>query len=456
MKNKKILVLLKFYKGELNPFDGSALECALEWGGNDVTVLSMCPESNYENLKNLTRLGVRAVMVTDKAYAGSDTLATSLVLAEAVKRYSPDVIFCGRQSVDGDTAQVPPMLAKRLGFDFVPRVMDFDGESFIDRGGNRFELKDKTVVTFEKIRTLRFASIFSKPRTVEIIDNSVLNVSTSSCGLNGSPTRVVATYESTVGRRSCVYILPKELQKTIEESVKKVRYENLEETGDKLSVVHYIGKVEEIVKRIAEKTVEIKTENKTAEEIAREIEQLGIKNILVEDSEGLKKLSAELAVLLNAGLCADCISLKVKENELIMTRPARGGNVTADIKCVSPISIATVRTVKKDGEDIIFSVGRGGISSLEKIKNLAKRTGASLGCSRVVADSKILPYELQVGLTGKMVSPKVYVAFGVSGAVQHTSAISGANTVIAVNKDKNARIFDYADYGIVADIEEIL
>jgi electron transfer flavoprotein alpha subunit len=72
-----------------------------------------------------------------------------------------------------------------------------------------------------------------------------------------------------------------------------------------------------------------------------------------------------------------------------------------------------------------------------------------------VADSGKLPYEKQVGLTGRTVSPKVYVAFGISGAVQHTCAIAGAGTVIAVNNDKQARIFDYADYGIIDDVKNI-
>ena len=69
--------------------------------------------------------------------------------------------------------------------------------------------------------------------------------------------------------------------------------------------------------------------------------------------------------------------------------------------------------------------------------------------SRKVVDSGILPYEKQVGLTGRTIAPKVYVTFGISGAVQHTSAIEGAVRIIAINEDKNARIFDYADYGII-------
>jgi electron transfer flavoprotein alpha subunit len=136
-----------------------------------------------------------------------------------------------------------------------------------------------------------------------------------------------------------------------------------------------------------------------------------------------------------------------------MTRPALGGNVTADIVCKGGMAFATVRTVKHGGSEIIFSVGKGGVSELEKIQALAKEYGAEVCCSRIVADGGKLPYSAQVGLTGRTVCSKVYVAFGISGAVQHTCAIAGATTVIAVNTDKTARIFDYADYGIVEDIK---
>ena len=138
-----------------------------------------------------------------------------------------------------------------------------------------------------------------------------------------------------------------------------------------------------------------------------------------------------------------------------MTRPALGGNITADIICESDMAFATVRTVKKEGSDVIFSVGKGAVEQIETIKELARKYNAEVCCSRIVADSGKLPYEKQVGLTGRTVSPKVYVAFGISGAVQHTCAISGAGTVIAVNVDKQERIFDYADYGIIDDVKNI-
>jgi electron transfer flavoprotein alpha subunit len=142
----------------------------------------------------------------------------------------------------------------------------------------------------------------------------------------------------------------------------------------------------------------------------------------------------------------------VENEKLVMTRPALGGNVTADIVCESDTAFATVRTVKNEQTEVIFSVGKGAIEKIEQITELAKKYDAEICCSRIVADSGKLPYEKQVGLTGRTVCPKVYVAFGISGAVQHTCAIAGAGMVIAVNMDKNARIFDYADYGIIAEV----
>jgi hypothetical protein len=88
----------------------------------------------------------------------------------------------------------------------------------------------------------------------------------------------------------------------------------------------------------------------------------------------------------------------------------------------------------------------------EGVDELAKKHNAEICCSRTVVDMNAMPYECQVGLTGRTIAPKVYVAFGISGAVQHTCAIEGATKIIAVNHDKNARIFDYADYGIIKEI----
>lgn len=449
--NKKIVVLLKYFKGELNPFDGSALECALELGG-DITVVSMAPRSVLSALQSLTRLGVKAVLVSDDIYAGSDTQATSLILAETIKKINPDLVFCGKQSVDGDTAQVPPMLAERLGYDIKVGLMSFDGTTAIQRNGNAVTLQNKTIYTFEKIRTLRFPSIFSKAGEVQVLDNSILGLPREKCGLKGSPTRVIKSYESSVGRRECEWKEFKDLPDLIKKGLEKPLISQSQDQTEKLEIVHFVGKVKDKAENIAKTAVELTVDGKTPSEFAREIEEKKVKVLLFEDSQELKIFASRTAVITGAGICADCISFRVENERLVMTRPALGGNVTADIVCESPIAFATVRTVKNESSKVIFSVGKGAIDKIDKIKELAKEYGAEVCCSRIVADSGKMPYEKQVGLTGRTVCPKVYVAFGISGAVQHTCAIAGAGTVIAVNINKKERIFDYADYGIIAEV----
>ena len=451
---RKIAVLLKFFKGELNPFDGAALECALEWGG-EIWAVAMAPSSALPALEGLTRLGVRAVLISDSAYAGSDTQATSYVLSEALYRIAPDVIFTGRQSVDGDTGQVPPMIAERMGLSLVPSVMEFEDGRAVCRDGREYTCDKGVILSFERIRTLRFPSIFSKKGSVELWDNSRLGLDLSKCGLSGSPTRVVRSYESTVGRRECIFTSIDKLDSLISDALAKERSEDASYTGEKLPCIHYFGEIESIAAKYADKTVRLSADGKSPRELGEEITSLGASVVLFEDTAEYKLLAPRIAVHTGAGICADCISFRVEGGRIVMTRPALGGNVTADIVCTSDIAFATVRTVKRGGSDVVFALGRGAIPFMDDIRALAEKYGAELVSSRVLADNGKMPYSSQVGLTGRVISPKVYVAFGISGAVQHTCAIASSGTVIAINSDKNARIFDYADYGIADGIEKL-
>ena len=455
MKNKKVVVALKYYKGELNPFDGAALEAALEAGFTDVTAVAMAPSSVLPSLKSLTRLGIKAILVSDPIYAGSDTIATSYILAEVMRSLAPDLIFCGRQSIDGDTAQVPPMLAERLGYALSNKVIDLTPSGdFITRGGETVDLGEKKVVTFERMRTLRFPSMFSRPSDVRVIDNSELMLDRAYVGLCGSPTRVIKAYESTVGRRACKFIDKGELSATILEALKREKKETVAESGEKLCEVFYLGNLSELAKSLSNTATEVQYEGRDAQQIADHLKKCKASVVLFEGNDTLKELAARVAVICGAGLCADCISFRVENGKFVMTRPAGGGNITADIVAVSDMAFATVKVADNTGADLIFSVGKGAISALDRITELSNEYGAELCASRIVVDSGKMPYTAQVGLTGKSVAPSVYVAFGISGAVQHTVGISGARTVIAINNDKKATIFDYADFGIVADINE--
>lgn len=107
--------------------------------------------------------------------------------------------------------------------------------------------------------------------------------------------------------------------------------------------------------------------------------------------------------------------------------------------------------------EVIICVGNGlkGSDALPKYRELAELMGGKIGCTRPVFDRGILPYKLVIGQSGVVVKPKVYIAFGVSGAVNHVTAVTDSDRIIAVNKDPDAAIFKYCDYGIVGDMEEV-
>lgn len=217
--------------------------------------------------------------------------------------------------------------------------------------------------------------------------------------------------------------------------------------------------------------------------------------VLAPATVRLRSVMPQLAWEMQAGLTADCTGLVLEGGKLLQTRPAFGNSLMADIESRSRVQMATVRPgtfapVEKPTaaqvikEEFTFShasvqmeaqrmeqgqqplqqaqiilAGGAGIGSregFEKLEQLAKRLGTVVAASRNAVDAGYAPYRCQVGMTGVTVCPKLYIAVGISGAVQHIAGMSGADKVIAINSDPKAPIFDYADYGIVGDWEQAI
>ena len=214
-----------------------------------------------------------------------------------------------------------------------------------------------------------------------------------------------------------------------------------------------------------------------------------------------RTLMPYVAVSAGAGLTADCTGLDIEEDtgNLLQTRPAIGGNIMATIETpdarpqMATVRPRSTRPPERDqgrtgeiiretppgklvsrvrrldfvpaadehalGEaDIVVSAGRGVKKgdNLPVVAELADALDAALGASREVIDRGWLPYPHQVGLSGKTVSPKLYVACGVSGAIQHLAGMQTAENIIAINSDPDAQIFRVADIGVVGDLFEVL
>jgi len=231
--------------------------------------------------------------------------------------------------------------------------------------------------------------------------------------------------------------------------------------------------------------------------VVKAVQETGTATVIFSATTQGNDLAPRVAAALQTSLAADCIALDATGGKLLAERSLFAGKVFAQVELTAPVKIVslrpgvfpvaqqagktatvkalalpeltgklTVKEVNKSGgdkldvsdADIIVTGGRG-LRSAENFKlleDLAGKLGAAVGATRAVVDSGWRPHSEQVGQTGKVVSPKLYIMCGASGSIQHWAGMSGSKCIVAVNKDPEAPIIKRADYSIVGDVFEVL
>jgi electron transfer flavoprotein alpha subunit len=565
----------------INPYDRYAIVEGVKLKkahGGEAVAVTMGPPQAREAMIEAIALGCdRAVHIVDRAFAGSDTLATARALSLFLKKEGFDLVFCGKYSVDAETGQVGPEVAELLGIPQITGITKLevtDGGRHIkatrgtDEGQEVVECDLPALLTAEERlnrpgQTPAPALEAARERPVEVVTASDLAQDPAVFGFAGSPTWVSEIYSVATTRQ------PVMLDASSVDDVVQTLTEHLLNHGlfGTWQGVHemprvkarasgarpdraiwvvtetLLGKMHSATRELLGKGVELADRlqgdvvgvsiGSNHDEYAAELAAYGADRVLRLEGPQLTDYSPEgyanalaraiqefqpyavlipatvkgrdfaprVAARLQLGLTGDAIGLEIDEQDrLVQLKPAFGGNIVAPILSktfpqmatvrpgmlhtmhpdwsrqpsiqrleladVGPIRTQTVQATQEvdasatslEDADIVVGVGTGlgRRENLKLARELAEVLGAAIAATRRVTDANWLPRQHQVGLTGKAIAPKLYLALGVRGVMNHTIGIQRAQTIVAINTDPEAPIFQVANYGIVGDCLHII
>jgi electron transfer flavoprotein alpha subunit len=553
---------------ELNAFDAYAIAHAVglrDQHGGEVVAMTMGPPQAEEALRVTLALGAdRCIHLSDRVFAVADTLGTSRTLSFALRKESPDLVLCGRKTLDSETWQVPPEVAAFLQLPHVTNVsmLEVDGSTLRAR-----RLGDEADELYE-LELPALCSIAAPPAeaTVEVepAQDGEIVVWTATdlvpdvqpyekrFGQTGSPTRVLAVRDVTPERKRELFEDPAEAAQRVGELLAErpptaTSWEKPERLGEKPGKSYDCWSVVELVEgRIARVSLELLGKSRELagklggrvvalvlghdlDGAASDAIRHGAEAVVVVDDERLRHYQPDLwadalcqvlrrerphALLIPAtsrgrdygpraagelelGMTGDCVDLGIdRGGRLIQYKPAYGGNIVSVIMGATTPQLATVRprmfeplepddsaasetrsfaldgsaqvrsrlvehapaerAFDLDEADTVIAVGAGvGSDGVEEIRRAAGELGAAVGGDRSACEAGLLPRSRQLGLLGRAVAPRLYVAVETEGDFEHAVASVKA-AVIAVFKTSSSPVTGTADVAVAGDWRETL
>ncbi len=543
--------------------------------GFETVAVTMGPPQAREVLLDALGMGIdRAVHLQDRAFAGSDTLATARALAQWLKRESFDLILLGKYSLDAETGQVGPEIAELLGIAQITgvRKLDLDGDRILaeresDEGVEQVEARMPALLTCAE-RLINPLKIDAKTREaaqsraiVELVSAAELDADAAKFGFAGSPTWVQEVRAQESPKVHCTMIDTADPERAAEEVIA-----TLEKMGALKPRVHNRRAIGgQIRKPVRGRDVWVVVETSLDDQItlcslellsagdrlatqlggalvavalpgaavrhAGLIASYGADRLLLADGPALENYSPDsaaealahlvhertpwallvcasergrdwgprLAARLGLGLTGDAIGLELDgEHRMVALKPAFGGNIVApilsktfpqmatvrqgvlELAAPNPARVAEIETIRVeagapmtrlinstsnlddtiaplDGAEVVVGIGMGvgGPEGIEVVKDFARTIDAALCATRRVTDKGWVARQLQVGLTGKSIGPRLYFTVGIRGVPNHIVGIKRAEAVVAINNDPDAMIFERANLGLVGDWEPI-